>query len=358
MRQLTEPNTGSATLDDWQRFILRTTVQGGGFMLVEIDGMDSAAAPSVKRGSRLEINGAFYTADADEAVSGSVSAGYNWVYAVPDAGGVTFRYSATKPAWSAVKGGWYDGNNRAVLEFTYAGGGYIGKLVMDIYNYKSRFEVNTAIPIPDTGGALVINAAKVNEPEMVWLDPGAYRIEMKAGTGGTGGTGGNGGTGGYNGGNETRGAAGGGGATGEQKIYKVYITEQKLITVLVGGNGAAGGAGGTGGNGGNTGGGGGGGTGGGSNSIRHSGGGGGGSPQNWARGGHGGVGGRGYGVASNGSAASDKYSGGGGTGGGAGGTAGSFWENGGSFGENNNGGIGGYAPLSTTHGYVRIYRTQ
>jgi hypothetical protein len=143
-----------------QLFTIRT-----GFMRIGVANMDNTGAPAIQAGSVLEVNGALYKSAGDEAVGGSPVAGECYVYAVPGEGGVSFQYAGTKPAWSAVKGGWYNGNNRAVCRLTYSSGSYMRKMIMDVFNYKAAYSVDPDIPIPDSGGTLVWQAAKVNQVE-------------------------------------------------------------------------------------------------------------------------------------------------------------------------------------------------
>jgi hypothetical protein len=99
---------------------------------LSLTNLDNSSVPKVQAGSVFGVNGGlFYVPDgADEAISGSPATGQNYVYAVPNDGGATFQYSAVKPVWSATKGGWYNGNNRAVAAFNYASGQYTQKTIL------------------------------------------------------------------------------------------------------------------------------------------------------------------------------------------------------------------------------------
>jgi hypothetical protein len=192
--QYVELGIDGATLEDWQTFILRTTIQGGGYMLLGIVNMKTAGAPSIEIGSRLEINGAFYKAVANEGVSGSPGNGTNYVYAVPSGGSAGFAYSTAAPVWSAAKGGWYNGNNRAILRFEYASGAYNNKIMMDGFNYDSileAFKKMAGFDIPPDSAARTLVYSKTTEGEAsVTLGEGIYEVRMRGGKGGDGGMGG------------------------------------------------------------------------------------------------------------------------------------------------------------------------
>jgi hypothetical protein len=112
-----------------------------GFMVVGINNMDNAAAPSVQAGSVFEMNGALYKSAGDEGIGGNLGNGKCYVYAVPKAGGAVFQYSTAAPVWNTAKGGWYNGNNRALLRFEYAGGAYTDKVLMDSLYYDMDLKI-------------------------------------------------------------------------------------------------------------------------------------------------------------------------------------------------------------------------
>jgi hypothetical protein len=152
--------------------------------------LDNSSEPKVQAGSVFGVNGGlFYVPEgADEAISGTPATGQNYVYAVPNDGGATFQYSATKPVWSATKGGWYNGNNRALMKFFYVSSQYNNKVVLD--RQAAMYEVNKVQPLPTSGGMLVLNEATAGTVKSITLDPGFYSYEMKGGAGGKGGDGG------------------------------------------------------------------------------------------------------------------------------------------------------------------------
>jgi hypothetical protein len=200
--------------------------------------MDTSGEPKIARGSVIEVNGGLYAVSAvtDESVTGTLSSGAeNYIYAVPQVNACVFQYSAAAPAWSAAKGGWYNGNERAVAKLFYWAGSYYNKVILNTYH--SIKELNPAAGIPDFGGTL-FKAADSNLPQTIMLGPGLYRWELKGGNGGKGGAGGAGAGGSF---------PGGAGATGESKNGGFIFTEShpvKLTCGVDGGNGADGGGGG------------------------------------------------------------------------------------------------------------------
>jgi hypothetical protein len=167
-----------------------------GFMMVGINNMQNSAAPSIQNGSIFELNGALYKTTGDEGIGGNLSSGMCYVYAVPKTGGASFQYSVTKPAFNTPKGGWYNGNNRAILQFEYASGAYNNKVMMDGFNYDAILEAlkkMAGFDIPPDSAARTLVYSKTTEGEAsVSLGEGIYEVRMRGAKGGQGGTGGRG----------------------------------------------------------------------------------------------------------------------------------------------------------------------
>lgn len=116
---------------DWQNLISKTIQLGGGYNFAQFSAMDTDAAPQVLAGSRFEINGSFYQCVSNESITGTPAANVvNYVYAIPNGSSCSFQYSATAPTFQPQKGGWYNGNNRALLKFTYTNSAYRNKEMM------------------------------------------------------------------------------------------------------------------------------------------------------------------------------------------------------------------------------------
>lgn len=205
VKQIVEPNNNQIDRQSFLDFIARTTKQGGGFICIGLTNLNTTGKPDIERGSRLEVNGAFYEVESDEPVSGSPSAlawdRNNYIYAVPSNKTLSFVFSDEDPTWSAAKGGWYNngsnGNNRAIAKFFFTDGWFSGKIILDSYNAISA--VNTKQTIPTSGGAAVFNISSVTENATYILQPGLYRYSVKGGDSGKGGAGGSGGYGTHDG---------------------------------------------------------------------------------------------------------------------------------------------------------------
>jgi hypothetical protein len=126
-------NVPEAVSTGYQRQNTLSYAMMTGHLSLGLSNMDNSSAPKVLAGSVFEVNAGLFKVTADESVGGSPSTGQNYVYAVPYTGGCVFQYSSAKPAWSVPKGGWYNGNNRAVAKFVYSGGQYQRKEIIAVY---------------------------------------------------------------------------------------------------------------------------------------------------------------------------------------------------------------------------------
>jgi hypothetical protein len=180
-----------------------------GFLLTGINNMENAAAPSIQEGTVFEMNGALYKTAANEGAGGNLANGKCYLYAVPNTGGASFQYSVTPPVWNTAKGGWYNGNNRAVLRFDYANGAYNDKVLMDEIDYDAILKVLALLKqmkeefdealeealkkmagfdIPPDNAARTLVYSKTTQGEgSVTLGEGIYEVRMRGGKGGAGG---------------------------------------------------------------------------------------------------------------------------------------------------------------------------
>jgi hypothetical protein len=180
-RIFTEPLNNEITYTQWGQLIQKTIFEARGFISLGLTNLNNSAAPQIEYGSRVEVSGSLYLCEATETVTGSPQLGVNYIYCVTAGSVASFSYSTYPPTWNAVKGGWYNGENRAVAVLYYYGGAYYSKMVID----------GAALPVPDksvvpfTTGTLIQNVAG-GQTVTVTLDPGEYIIEI-AGAGGGGG---------------------------------------------------------------------------------------------------------------------------------------------------------------------------
>lgn len=100
-----------------------------------VSNIDNTNAPQVVAGSKFILNGKVVNITSATNVSGTPSPDkFNYVYAVASGDTAVFSYGATTPAYSPSKGGWYNGNNRAIAKFYYVDGNYNGKVVLDSHS--------------------------------------------------------------------------------------------------------------------------------------------------------------------------------------------------------------------------------
>jgi hypothetical protein len=229
-KQIEEPSDEMVDMVEWGKFLNRTTRQSGGFICLEITNINNTGKPQIVAGSRFEINAAVYEADKNEDIPGQCT-GYGkvYVYAGADTKGdnCSFFFDHNPPTWSAAKGGWYRGNNRALVKFYYMqyGNQYNNKVILDSYN--AMWCNNRTQDIPQDGGLQIVEIQSPNVESGFVLGPGAYRYVIMGGRGGTGGGG------------------GGPGAFGETKRGEFKLTANQSFCFLLGGDGQNGGQGNT-----------------------------------------------------------------------------------------------------------------
>ena len=185
---ITEPLDNNPLTEDWQKLLFRTTLQGGGFMLLSLSNMSNTGIPQVLQGSRFEMNGSFYQVQANMSITGTpVNNVTNFIYAVSHAGGATFRWSTNTPVYNPLLGGWYHSGNRAVAQaFPTNASTFWNKVILDRETFVRRWNPQS---LPTTGGTLVATGG-VNNIITTLLPPGAYYLELRGGQGGNGGNGG------------------------------------------------------------------------------------------------------------------------------------------------------------------------
>jgi hypothetical protein len=222
-------NVPEAVSTGYQRQNTNFNAVTAGHINLGIKNINESSAPVIAGGSVVEVNGGIYRASGDESVTDASSAdglsppaaGVNYIYAVHGtSSSLSWKYSSSAPAWNTLKGGWYNGNNRAVAKLFISGTQYNGKIILDSYNAMQQ--LNTEQAAPDTGGVQVVTGV-VNQVKSTIFQPGAYRYEIKAGSGG-------------NGGNTGRGS-GGVGTSGQSATGSFMLRESRVIYYALGGDG-------------------------------------------------------------------------------------------------------------------------
>jgi hypothetical protein len=192
-----------------------------GFMSLGLTNTNNSSAPQIAAGSQVEVGGSVYTCQANTSVNETPQNNQvNYIYVSVDGSTIIFSYGTTTPAWNVSKGGWYNSNYRAVAKLFLTSSQYNGKVILDSYNAMQLLNVEQTVPT--TGGMLFVTGT-VNQVKSITLPAGAYRYEVKAGTGGRGG----------NNDNHT----GGAGAAGEQKSGTFMLAQQLMIHYALGGDG-------------------------------------------------------------------------------------------------------------------------
>ena len=78
-----------------------------GFHQVSLTNYDSTDESEIAAGSVVEVNGAQYKFESNEAITGSPSDGTVYIQLIPDGDSITAAYTNTAPTWSDSKQGWY-----------------------------------------------------------------------------------------------------------------------------------------------------------------------------------------------------------------------------------------------------------
>jgi len=119
---ITNPPTSLVVSSDWTDLVNRSgkNMIGHGlsipiFTLTEW--VTGTTKPQIAEGSIIEVGGSFYQADADTALTdeGGLTNGTVHIKLVPAGGGASVVPTLTNdsiPAWDAVKGGWYDSDDK------------------------------------------------------------------------------------------------------------------------------------------------------------------------------------------------------------------------------------------------------
>jgi hypothetical protein len=228
---IAEPDMQNANPDEWRIMIQALEIFSLGLLSVEIENLNTGGIPRIR--GVIEVNGRKYKRDGFDSVSGSpVSNARNFIYAVPNGNEMSLSYSSAVPTSNAVKGGWYNGNNRAIALFygnEYRGKRVIGGITDDLMplDIGDVTSGGTSVSIPGY-------VANTKNTYTVTLPRGWYWAELTSGKGGGNGENGSLITGGI-----------GGVASVSKTVNKTFFIEsQKTVTIKIGGDGFNGGNGG------------------------------------------------------------------------------------------------------------------
>jgi hypothetical protein len=136
--QYKEPDVDKI-FDDLTQFMIlnnKASFVGKGYINIGLSNMDNAGVPVLSQGSMFECGCVLFFAGST-SIPGTPSAGLNYIYFNPS--DRTLSYGTKAPVWNTVKGGWYDGNNRALASVL----SYSFDITM-IWRYTNRHETRNS----------------------------------------------------------------------------------------------------------------------------------------------------------------------------------------------------------------------
>lgn len=78
-----------------------------GYHAVSLTHYSDSTVPAIAAGSKIEVNGALYEFETDEAIGGSPSDGTVYIKLIPSGATCTAEFTNTAPIWDTEKQGWY-----------------------------------------------------------------------------------------------------------------------------------------------------------------------------------------------------------------------------------------------------------
>lgn len=106
-----------------------------GLMELSLTNYNNTSLPAIAAGSIIEVAGSLYQFASETAISGSASAGMNYIYMVPSGSDLTPTWTTTAPTWDAAKQGWYGTGGAATYRYVasvyLSGANYVGKTMLE-----------------------------------------------------------------------------------------------------------------------------------------------------------------------------------------------------------------------------------
>jgi hypothetical protein len=141
-----------------------------GYHQLTLTNYDNTTVPAIAAGSCIEVNGALYKFDSEEAISttdpvtsAAVADGTVYVCIIPDTTTATAAFTATAPTWSDSKQGWYGTGGQANYRYVeYAivksGLSYTKMMPRNDYGFKTNIilEMSSSQDISATGEQTII----------------------------------------------------------------------------------------------------------------------------------------------------------------------------------------------------------
>lgn len=113
-----------------------TDVQRKGYVGLSITNFDNDSEPAIAIGSKIEVNGALFEFDSEEAIGGAPADGIIYIKTIPAGASITAEFTATAPTWDDSKQGWYG----TVASATHRYLPY--RMILDTGDYKEKIELS------------------------------------------------------------------------------------------------------------------------------------------------------------------------------------------------------------------------
>ena len=109
-----------------QNYQNRSEKESKGYQAISLSHLTDVVEPKVQAGSVIEVAGALYEFQAEEALTGwagIANSSVVYTYVVPAGVSCSATFSTTAPTWDTAKQGWYNGENRCFGGLYKDGGG-------------------------------------------------------------------------------------------------------------------------------------------------------------------------------------------------------------------------------------------
>ena len=161
--------SGDVNLTNIMQVLDKTRV---GIIPLTITHMSDNVVPAITAGSFIEVGGSLFYLSAEEAISitdpttgTTVANGVIYVIAIPSGDDITFAFTATAPAWSDTKQGWYGTGSHTGCRYTHrlykTVSGYNSKHAIKNCNHsKLQVDYEHVIAVASLGSQTVGNATE------------------------------------------------------------------------------------------------------------------------------------------------------------------------------------------------------
>ena len=188
---LDKVNSYSAADTDPTNLMATVDAQRIGKMDVSLTEYATNVKPEVAEGSELEINGAIFKANSDQAIGGAPGDGLVYIKVIPAGATATAEFTAVAPVWDTEKQGWYEpATNNRYLNFamTKSGVNYSDKYEFNKFKECIRFMADGDVNIKNNlnlGGTTYKNGVPIYGFDVNGLNIFAKRYSITISTGNT-----------------------------------------------------------------------------------------------------------------------------------------------------------------------------